>query len=505
MKAELTILRNLRRNFKKYAESCLYIKTKDARTKLFQLNESQARLDKRIEDHKAKTGGKVRIAILKARQQGMSTYTEGRFFWRTSLNESMNTFILADNTSSASNIFSMVKRFYEKLPIGLVKPTLKKSNERALVFEGIDSSFRIGTAGAKEVGRSMTINNLHCSEVAFFKNANELVSGLFQTVPDNNESEIILESTANGIGGFFFDKVMQGLDPESEWETIFFPWFEHKEYSKNPPEDFVLSEEELEIKETYKLDNAQMYWRRAKIDTDFKNREWLFAQEYPASVMEAFVSTQNGLIQGKFIEKAKKCESLDEVAPVIMGVDPARNIDRTVITIRKGREIMKVYKYYEMNNVKLAGIIKRLIPKFKAVKCFIDVGCGYGVIDILQNDGYNRIVQGVAFNGGAHEKELYVNKRSEMFGTMRDWFMQDGWINIPDDEEISKELGILPDMIPNSNGQWAMPKKDEIKKENNGMSTDIADSIALTFAEKLGSNVGGSIIKRKGFKGYEKY
>lgn len=496
---ELEVLSNLKNNFPVYARECLYIKTKASEILPLKFNEAQEFLHKKIEEHKSRTGGKLRIVVLKARQFGISTYVEARFLHRTTLNEATNTFIMADSRTSANNIFDMTKRYYERLPKYLPKPNLQKSNEKALVFEGIDSSFRIGTAGAKTTGRSMTNQLLHCSEVGFWENADDIITGLFQTVPDNNQSEIILESTAKGVGGFFYDKVMEGLEPDSEWETIFLPWFWHKEYSKKAPDNIELTEDEMEIKSLYELTNDQIYWRRMKIRAEFRDREHLFAQEYPSTIQEAFVSTQNGLIQGKWLEKARKSKVEDKLAPMILGVDPARDGDRTVLALRKGRVLKEIITYNNMDSVRLTGIVKNLIKKHSVAKCFIDVGCGYGTIDSLKEDGYGRIVKGIPFNSGAIRSHLYTNKRTEMFGDMRDWFMdEEGEVRIPDDQNIIKELSILPDLEENSNGQWKMLLKEKIKKDNGGMSTDIADAIALTFAGKV---LAGASFKPIQFKG----
>ncbi len=495
--AEIQILRILKGNFPLFARENLYILTKDAKKIPLVFNRAQQFLHDKIEDHKKRTGGKVRLVVLKARQFGISTYVEARFMHRTLLNCSTNAFIMADSKLSANNIFQMTKRYYDNLPPDISKPEINKSNEKALVFDGIDSSFRIGTAGAAKTGRSMTIQLLHGSELGFWQNPDEIATGLMQTVPDNNESEVILESTANGIGGMFYDKVLDGLDPDSEWETIFLPWFWHPEYSSVPPEGFELTDEEKEVRDTYGVTDAQLFWRRKKIKSEFFGKTKLFQQEYPSSIMEAFISTTAGLIEGKYLEKAKKCSSLDNHAPVIMGVDPARSGDRTVIAIRKGREVMKIIKYEEMESQQLAGILKVLIKEHNVAKCFIDVGCGYGTIDRLKADGYQDIVSGIPFNSGATNKDLYTNKRSEIFGEMRDWFMQDGWINIPDREDVSVEIGILPDMKRNANEQWYMIPKDEIKKMNKGRSTDIADAIALTFSARVSERSNKTIVRKK--------
>ena len=485
MSEELEILRRMRNDFVYFSQHCLFIKTKNSEIKPFYLNPIQAKVHNFIEENKKK--GYHKFVILKARQFGISTYTEARLFWKTMFHEATNSFIMADSTSSSNNIFEMTKRYYDLLPEGMIKPALKKSNEKAIVFDEIDSSFRIGTAGNKQIGRSMTINYLHCSEVGFWDNANEIIAGLFQTVPTNNESEIILESTANGVGNYFFDICQEGLEKNSEFKTLFLPWFENDEYSTIITEpDFILTEEEKELQTIYNLTNEQINWRRKKINSDFKGREYLFKQEYPANFNEAFITNQNCLFNSEIIEKARHNNFLiPNCFPVIMGVDPARNGDRTVIVFRKGRKLFKPIILNNMTQTEIAGEIIRLLNNFTVNKVFIDVGLGYGVIDILHEKGLNDLVEGIPFNSRPNKPHIYSNKRTEIYGEFRDWTMQDGGVIIPDDQVLINELMSIPDFKINSNGQFVMESKDEIKKQLNGKSPDIADAIALTFSDNI--------------------
>lgn len=485
MEKLIETMKTMKNNFVYFSKNCLSIKTKQAEIKRFQMNNTQAKVHNFIEQQKRL--GKHKYVILKARQFGISTYTEARLFWKTIFNQATNSFIMADSSKSATNIFEMTKRFYDYLPEGMPKPDLKKSNEKAIVFDEIDSSFRIGTAGNKQVGRSMTINYLHCSEVGFWQNANEIIAGLFQTVPTNDESEIILESTANGVGNYFYDICQEGLEKKSDFTTLFIPWFENPEYSKIIDDlDFKLTEEEQEIQSIYNLTNEQIFWRRNKINSDFKGREHLFKQEYPACFNEAFLNTQNSLFPSEYVEKARHNNFvIPDSFPLIVGVDPARNRDRTVIALRKGRKIYEPIIYENMTETELAGILIHLIDKLHIRKCFIDVGYGYGTIDILKDRGLGDIVCGIPFNSRPFKPELYANKRTEIYGELRDFIMQEGGVILPDNQIVINELLSIPDFKTNSNGQFVMEAKDDIKKLLNGKSPDIADAIALTFAENI--------------------
>lgn len=493
---DLKKLQRLKDNLPFFAENFLKIKTKNMGIILFKFTNIQVDAHFRIQERK-KLGKPCKIVFLKSRQVGMSTMTEARFFHKILFNRAKNAFVLADKSDSAKNIFQMAKRYYDNLPEALKIPLAKDSTEE-LAFT-TDSSFRVGTAGSKSVGRSMTINYFHGSEVAFWSNANDIVSGMLQTIPDNPDSELILESTANGTSGdgaYFYNLVQAGLEKNSDYLTLFYPWFRQHEYRREIIEPIIWNDEELELKRLYDLDDEQLAWRRAKLEGDFKGREYLFKQEYPSSVQEAFITTSNALIPLNYIELARKNSSgvSSDGMPVIIGVDPARSSDRTIITIRQGRVIKQFYKFEKMDNVRLAGILMRLISAVKPDKVFIDYGHGTGAYDILVSQGLGALIELVQFGSEAYNKLKYANRRAEMYDNMRSWFMQEGGVSIQHQEfieEFVRDISIIPDLkVSDSNGRFSLEKKEKIVKGTEINSTDFADSLALTFASPVQANLG---------------
>lgn len=482
-------LQRLKDDLPYFARNFLKIKTKNEGLILFNMSNIQLDAHFRIQERK-KQGKPCKIVFLKSRQVGMSTYTESRFISNILFRKAKNAFVLADKSDSAKNIFAMTKRYYEHLPEALKIP-LKADSTEQLVFE-TDSSFRVGTAGSKSVGRSMTINYFHGSEVAFWANANDIVSGMLQTIPDNLESELILESTANGTSGegaYFYNMVQSGLDKNSDFMTLFYAWYQQNEYKRPIPEGFVLDEEEKELQILYNLSLEQLAWRRAKLLSDFKGREHLFKQEYPATIQEAFITTSNALIPLNYIEMSKKNFGINgEGMPVIIGIDPARSSDRTIITIRQGRVVQKFYKFEKMDNVRLAGIVMRLIQSINPARVFIDYGHGTGVYDILISQGITN-VELVQFGSGAYDNKKYMNRRAEMYDKMRSWYMQEGGVYIKDHEfieEFVRDISIIPDLkVSDSTGRFALEKKEKIVQGTEINSTDFADSLALTFASPV--------------------
>ncbi|WP_066018236.1 hypothetical protein [Endozoicomonas atrinae] len=283
-----------------YASKCLKIRTKSAKVILFQLNKAQLYLDSRIEDQRKRTG-KVRIVVLKGRQQGCSTYTEGRFYWLVSNRMGLRAYILTHEADATANLFDMVQRYHEHQPI-FTQRALKNKSSKLLEFFH-DSGYRVGTAGNKGAGRSSTAQLFHGSEVAFWPNADEHLAGVLQAVPNEKDTEVILESTANGVGGVFYDYVMDADAGRGDFELVFIPWYWQDEYRSEIPEDFRADADEQYLKQQYDLDDQQLQWRRQKI-YELKSED-KFKQEYPCNIQEAFLFSGRPVFDPKHTEAAK--------------------------------------------------------------------------------------------------------------------------------------------------------------------------------------------------------
>jgi len=132
-------------DFEFYARNCLLIRTKEKGVQPFHLNQAQRYIHERLEAQ-LKEKGKVRAIILKGRQQGMSTYAEGRYLWKVTHNKGVRAFILTHDAESTNALFEMTERYYENLP-DFVKPSVGAANAKELQFDKLDSGYKIGTAG----------------------------------------------------------------------------------------------------------------------------------------------------------------------------------------------------------------------------------------------------------------------------------------------------------------------------------------------------------------------
>ena len=332
--AHIQSLRRLRTDFPLYATECLKIRAKSGAIVSLTLNRAQRYVHQRLEEQLARTG-KVRALVLKARQQGFSTYIAGRFYHRASLHRGKQVFILTHEQDATDNLFGMVERYHKHSPL---RPSTGASNAKELLFDRLDSGYSVGTAGSKAVGRSKTVQLFHGSEVAFWPNAPSHFAGVVQTIPDLSGTEIILESTAHGVGGEFHERWQQAEAGIGDYIAIFVPWFWSDEYRREIPEGFGLDDDDREYAAVHDLSLEQMAWRRAKI-AELKD-PMLFMQEYPATAAEAFqITGHDSFIPAELVLRARKttCEG---VGPLVIGVDPAREgDDRFSVAWRRGRKV----------------------------------------------------------------------------------------------------------------------------------------------------------------------
>jgi hypothetical protein len=479
---ELAIRQRLKDDFPHYAAKCLRIRTKAGAIQPFTLNIAQAYIHQKVEQQRALTG-KVRALILKGRQMGCTTLIQGRYYWRVTHSRGKRAFILTHEEEATNNLFEMAKRYHDHCPTP-VKPTTKTSNSKELIFDGLDSGYKLGTAGNKSVGRSSTIQFLHASEVAFWKHADEHAKGIFQTVPDEAGTEIFCESTANGTGNWFHQQYQLAEAGLSDYIAIFVPWYWQPEYRREIPFDFSPTIEEEELKNLYNLDDYQLAWRRNKIVSLSVNGidgTKAFKQEYPCNSTEAFQSTgEDNFILPDLVMKARKTK-VEAIGPLLLGVDPARfGDDRTAIVRRQGRKIFKKQTYIKKDTMEVAGYVHRIIIEENPARVFIDVGgLGAGVYDRLIELGYGDIV--VPVNSGAVplDQVKYYNKRAEMWGTFKNW-LTDEPCEIPDDDELHADI-CGPKYKWDSNSRLLIEKKEEMKKRGI-RSSDTADACILTFA-----------------------
>ena len=302
-------LKRYQSSFPSFAEEQIQIITKDAAQGFvpFELNECQRRIEA-VLDKQIKETGRVRAIILKARQQGISTYCAGRVFWKAYFMAHSRSVVMAHDSATSDALFNMSKNLIKNMG-GEFAPEEVRSNAKEIILKSpaypskdAVGSYRLYTAGSPEAGRGTTPTIAHLSEVAFWQHDEKILAGLFQGISQAEGTEVILESTANGAQGEFYRLWKGAVEGRNEYIPIFLPWFITPEYTRDPPGGVLvdLTIEEEELLTTYKLTHGQLYWRRLKIA---EGGTLKFRQEYPSSADEAFLMSGSNVFD---IEKLDK-------------------------------------------------------------------------------------------------------------------------------------------------------------------------------------------------------
>lgn len=242
--------------------------------------------------------GQIRICVLKARQIGISTIIEAIAFALSMMFDDFGSKIVSHEDKSSSGLLAMSQRYWDTY-LWKDHHQAKYSGQKHLAWTN-GSDMDIATAKNVGAGRSMTIQLLHASEVAFWPTPETLMTGLAQSIPTFGLNCIFLESTANGVGNYFHKQVVGAMKKETEFEFVFYPWHKHPEYTAAfIPEEVrdmyanlgVLSEEEVRIQRQFNLSASRLMWRRWCIANRCQGDVEKFHQEYPSTPHEAFIST----------------------------------------------------------------------------------------------------------------------------------------------------------------------------------------------------------------------
>lgn len=288
------------RDHARFTRDCLMIRDKTGVSVQLHLSPAQIKLTQAIE-RQEQQGKPVRIVVLKARQVHFSVGCATHIFKRTAFVAGQQAMVFGDTYKAAKNIWGYFDQFDKSyLPLCNVirKPELLSRVEPSMTSPGRlkwarDNWIETNTARNVAAGRSYSIRHLHLSEYAFYQDAAPLMTGLLQCVPDDAGTTIIVESTANGLGGAFYELWQKASDPasKSDWAAVFFAWHEHPEYVRPVTGQFDLTREEQDLQARHSLTLHQLAWRRWAIENKCEGSIDRFHQEYPSEPEEAFLTS----------------------------------------------------------------------------------------------------------------------------------------------------------------------------------------------------------------------
>lgn len=218
-----------------------------------------------------------------------------------------------------------------------------------------------------------------------------------------------------------------------------------------------------------------------------RQKEWGGASPiYKARVLGQFPDEDEGtMFPLSMVEDAAKIPAGDvatEEDRISIGVDPARyGPDRSAMAVWEGTALKDIDSWQGLNSMQVASRVHNKACKIGADLVIVDkIGIGGGVVDRLEqleeDSSHNYEILEEHVGKPANEKELYYDRRAEIFRAMRDEMERDN-LSLIDDDELETELTSLRFHF-SARGKIQMEKKDQTKKRV-GHSPDLADAVGI--------------------------
>lgn len=334
---QTAFIEHCRKDFSFFCQEVLRIVDKKGRLVPFEWNEPQKVIWRDIEN------GRKRLGVLKARQEGVTTFVAAYFFWKVLLHQNERAIVLAHENDAAARIFTIYKNYYECLPdwMQLYFP-LRHSTKAELVFKKHTGFIRIATANTPDKLRGTTVHYLHCSEMAFWDKPDLVFTAAMQALTDRGAA--FIETTANSFNQFY-DWWMA----KNGYHKVFLPWFALRSYRIDATDDGFIDDEgealplddqvldiidrdldefEQRYVTEHRLDQGQIRWMKWALSQKCDDEWDRFSQEYPATPQDAFLHSGDMFFDGEWVpgEVTETCVMLEEPLPgntYLIGVDTA--------------------------------------------------------------------------------------------------------------------------------------------------------------------------------------
>ena len=291
----------IRYDFEFWAAMFVKIKDKKSQNDIpFILNRPQQRLLATLEGMRL-AGKPIRLIMLKARQWGGSTLIQMYMAWIQLVHrKNWNSIICAHLKDAAAQIKGMYTKLLDNYPAWLLgdntqpafRPFEKSSNTSCIANTG--SKVTICSSESPEAVRGSDAAMAHLSEAAFWNNTpthtpENLIRAVCGSIALLPYSVVVIESTANGTGGYFHREYMRACRGESDKTPIFVPWHEIEIYTTHLDDAASFASSLNEYEQQLWQHGATLEaiaWYRAKRREYHEHADMM--AEYPSDDIEAF-------------------------------------------------------------------------------------------------------------------------------------------------------------------------------------------------------------------------
>lgn len=168
------------------------------------------------------------VIILKARQLGISWLVMAYVLWKALFYPGQNILLVSKGIMESQELLRRVKVLYERLPadLKLYLPTTNPRVDNTRGWALSNGSLVRSMASNANTGISFTASLVVMDEAAHQRSPGELYSNIKPTIDDGGpDAQLVILSTANGLGGFFYSLWTKTVEGLSGFKSIFLPWW----------------------------------------------------------------------------------------------------------------------------------------------------------------------------------------------------------------------------------------------------------------------------------------
>lgn len=290
---------------------------------------SQAMALRRVADLQEKeqvSKSGIYIALLKARQLGLSTLVDLMLIHKAIFSRGFNALLAADVMQQSTYLYNIIERFYANLPWWLKPHCEYHTKDKGMFFDKLDSLITVdhgnrprveGRTRRKDIGRGSTTHFAHLSELETWASPEQIYVGLLPSIPRKPGIMAFFESTGQFRNSDWHRFCLDALNGASIFTLIFVPWYiEPTECRQTPPEGWEPSEITLaHAKSVERTSPRWMEGRTVHLDRDqlyfyeitrkmFASRGKLgtFLCEFTSDPSEAFRSLNASMLDLEVVE-----------------------------------------------------------------------------------------------------------------------------------------------------------------------------------------------------------
>lgn len=287
----------------------------------FELRYNQWLAKEKKKAHQKLIGGKIRTVYVKARRVGVSSLEEGFATCHIAASANARAKIVACLADTSKELFDVPTNLVKNWPFTLPEPL---STKIVYPHRDGDSLMTIMTAQTAIAGRGGRCTFLHLSEAAFFPVGGGAFTSLFNSVPDDPDTAIVVESTAFGkvgIGEAFYEFWQAAVRGDTEFQAIFLTWLDDPHCRRSPDKlaftdcnedekdiiSLVACSDHCERCERCHKALSCIAWRRWAIPNLCQGKVDKFRQEYPITAEEAFYASTSQAYEREELRYAREC------------------------------------------------------------------------------------------------------------------------------------------------------------------------------------------------------